>query len=105
MKSLLFIVLLVCAGAARAAAADVNIDQVGQKFDPKSVTIKVGDTLKFHNSDDVTHNIQITDADGNNEDAGLQKPGQDIAQTIDKAGTYSVHCAIHPRMKMTVEVK
>jgi plastocyanin len=87
------------------AAADIKIDQIGQKFDPNTATLKPGDTIHFVNGDDVTHNINIIDSDDNADDKGLQKPGQEIVQKFDKAGTYMVKCAIHPRMKMTVEVK
>ena len=88
-----------------AAAADIKIDQIGQKFDPNKVTLNPGDTLHFVNGDDVTHNINIIDSDDNADDKGLQKPGQEILQKFEKAGTYAVKCAIHPKMKMTVEVK
>lgn len=86
-------------------AADIAVDQIGQKFDPNSVTLKVGDTLHFKNGDDVTHNINVIDGDDNADDKGLQKPGQEIAQKFDKPGSYLVKCAIHPKMKMSVEVK
>lgn len=88
-----------------ALAADVPVDQVGQKFSPNNISVKVGDTIHFKNGDDVTHNIQVTNPDDDNDDKGLQKPGEEIAQLFDKAGNYTIHCAIHPRMKMTVDVK
>lgn len=88
-----------------AFAGEVSIDQVGQKFAPNTITIKPGDTIHFKNGDDVTHNIQVTSPDDDNEDKGLQKPGEEIKHTFDKAGTFAIHCAIHPRMKMTVDVK
>jgi plastocyanin len=88
-----------------ALAADVPVDQVGQKFSPNTISVKVGDTIHFKNGDDVTHNIQVTNPDDDNDDKGLQKPGEEIAQLFDKAGTYTIHCAIHPRMKMIVDVK
>ncbi len=91
--------------AAAASATDIPIDQVGQKFDPNKVSVKVGDKLMFHNSDDVTHNINVVDADDNNDDKGLQKPGETITNVFDKPGTYTVKCAIHQKMKMSVEVK
>jgi plastocyanin len=105
-RSCLALVAILAVSASRpAAAADVSVDQVGQKFSPNSITVKVGDTVHFKNGDDVTHNIQVTDSDDSNEDEGLQKPGEEIKQTFDKAGQFSVHCAIHPRMKMTIAVK
>lgn len=86
-------------------AADVAVDQVGQKFSPKEVALAVGDSVHFHNSDDVTHNINVIDPEGDSDDQGLQKPGQDINYKFAKPGTYDVKCSIHPKMKMTVTVK
>ena len=74
-------------------------------FDMDSASVKVGDTITFANKDDVTHNINVTSPDGDNDDKGLQKPGQDIKATFAKAGVYKVHCAIHPKMKMEVTVQ
>lgn len=100
--------ILACVFAATSLAAQANdtaIDQAGQKFSPDSVTIKAGDSMTFTNKDDVTHNIHIINAAGDSEDKGLQKPGENIKQTFDKAGEYQVRCSIHPKMKMTVTVQ
>lgn len=96
--------LALCA-AARAYAADVNVDQQGIHFSKTEVTIKVGDTMHFHNHDDVTHNIMVIDSDDEPEDQGLQKPGVVINKQFTDAGTFQVRCAIHPKMKMTVTVE
>jgi len=86
-------------------AADTTVTQSHTSFDVDDATIKVGDTIIFANKDDVTHNIQVTDSDGDNDDKGLQKPGEIIKQTFAKAGEYKIHCAIHPKMKMKVIVQ
>jgi plastocyanin len=85
-------------------AAEQAIDQVNQKFSVSSAEIKTGDSLKFTNHDDVSHNINVIDDDGNAEDQGIQKPGEVISKTFDKAGKFEIRCAIHPRMKMSVKV-
>jgi plastocyanin len=82
-----------------------EIDQVGQKFSQTSLSIPAGDTVHFVNHDDVTHNINVIDADDNAVDKGLQKPGETINQLFDKSGKFVVRCSIHPKMKMTVTVK
>jgi len=87
------------------AAAKLDIDQVGQKFSQTSASIAKGDSISWHNHDDVTHNINVIDASDNSDDQGLQKPGQDLSKTFDEAGHFEVRCAIHPRMKMTVDVR
>jgi plastocyanin len=102
---------LALAGALAAAlfsyayAAETDIEQAGQHFNQTSLAIAVGDTVHFHNLDDVTHNINVIDADGQPEDQGLQKPGEVITKRFDQAGNFVVRCAIHPRMKMKIEVK
>ena len=96
--------LLCCATFASAAGQDSFIDQHGLRFSLQSVSIKTGDTLHFHNSDDVIHNIMVLDADDDAKDEGLQKPGEVITAKFEKAGEYQVRCAIHPKMKMTVVV-
>ena len=91
--------------AFHANAAETVVNQSHTTFDNDEVKIKAGDTVVFTNKDDVTHNIQVTNSDGDNEDKGLQKPGETIKAAFAKAGDYKVHCAIHPKMKMTVTVQ
>src|SRR4051812_23529492 len=96
------VMLPVC--ALSASALETNIDQRGLRFSQTSVTLAVGDTLRFHNSDDVIHNIMVINSDDIPQDQGLQKPGEVIAAKFEEAGTFQVRCAIHPKMKMRVSV-
>lgn len=92
--------------AARIGLASVSqIDQVGQKFSQTSIAVHVADHLTFLNQDDVQHNVKLIDADGNEDDKGLQKPGESIDVGFNKAGHFTVRCAIHPKMKMQVDVQ
>jgi plastocyanin len=86
-------------------AGTQTIEQSGQQFSEKAVTIKPQDSLTFANHDDVTHNINVIDDDDNAVDLGLQKPGENLTHMFDKAGKFKVRCSIHPSMKMTVTVK
>jgi plastocyanin len=86
-------------------AAGVTIDQSGQQFSEKSVTLSPGDTVTFANKDDVSHNITVVDDDDDTADLGLQKPGENLTYKFDKAGRFKVRCSIHPSMKMIVTVK
>ena len=98
------IACLLCCASFAWAGQDGFIDQHGLRFSQESLSIKVGDTLHFHNTDDVIHNIMVLDADDVATDEGLQKPGEVITAKYEKAGEYQVRCAIHPKMKMTVAV-
>jgi plastocyanin len=86
-------------------AANTVVTQSHTSFDVDDASLTKGDTITFSNKDDVTHNIQILDSEGNMDDKGLQKPGEDIKAKFDAPGEYKVHCAIHPKMKMTITVK
>lgn len=88
-----------------AQAGSIDVDQVGQKFDKPSVTIKAGDTINFLNSDNVNHNVTVVDADGGADDKGIQKPGVTVPVTFSKPGDYMIRCSVHPRMKMQVKVE
>jgi cytochrome c peroxidase len=91
--------------AAALQAATTTIEQSGQKFSERSVSIATGDSLMFANHDDVTHNINVVDDDDDATDLGLQKPGDSLTYKFDKAGRFKVRCSIHPSMKMAVIVK
>ena len=87
-----------------AQASEVVIDQQNKEFSQKSVTIKVGDSLKFVNKDDIVHEVHSS-TDGYDFDLGAQKPGSDTTYTFDKPGKVKVRCAIHPKMKLEVTVE
>jgi plastocyanin len=86
-------------------ANNLTIDQSGQLFSEKSLSLKPNDSVTFANRDDVSHNITIVDDDDEAVDLGLQKPGQSLSHLFDKAGRFKVRCSIHPSMKMTINVK
>lgn len=86
-------------------AAGLTVDQAGQQFSEKTVSLSAGDEVIFTNHDEAAHNISIIDADDGNENLGLQKPGKSISFTFSKHGKFKVRCSIHPGMKMTVNVQ
>ena len=98
-------IVALAAFAACVHAASVSIDQSGQQFSEKSLSVATGDSIVFNNRDDVTHNINVINADDDAADLGLQKPGQSLTYKFDKAGRFKIRCSIHPSMKMTVSVK
>jgi plastocyanin len=86
-------------------AATTTVEQSGQQFSEKSLSLAVGDGITFANHDDVTHNINVINDDDDAADLGLQKPGENLTYKFDKAGRFKVRCSIHPSMKMSVNVK
>ena len=85
-------------------AANHIVDQKGKTFIPHSLSVAVGDTITFKNSDPFAHNA-YTDDEANEFDIGMQKPGVDAKVTIKAAGKFNVECAIHPNMLLEVTAK
>ena len=92
-----------------AHAADYTVEQKNKAFlysgaKARTLKIKVGDVIHFKNLDSNFHNV-FSLSDAKLFDLGSFPQGQSRSVTFDKAGTVEVECAIHPEMKMTVEVK
>ena len=65
--------------------------------------IKVGDSVIFRNDDPFFHNIYSL-SDTQTFDLGSYPQGQSRRATFTKPGKVEVECAIHPAMKMEIEV-
>ena len=85
-------------------AANHTIDQKGKTFIPHSVSVSVGDTITFVNSDPFAHNA-YTDDESNEFDIGMQKPGNDVQVPVKGSGQFVIECAIHPNMLLEVDAK
>jgi plastocyanin len=102
-KLALFALVILAGLSVGALAANLAISQKGRMFSSESVTIKKGEILTFVNDDTVPHNIFST-SKGNEFNLGSQSPGVSTDVTFKEVGEAQVICAIHPRMKMTVNV-
>ena len=107
MKPWIIIVASVLAAAplaAWAAGKVVVVDQNKLQFSMPEAVIKVGDQIRFTNSDRTSHNLMISLA-GAPTNSGLQQPGEPFEMPFTRAGTYQVICGIHPKMQMKVVVQ
>ena len=93
----------VAALAGPAGAEEVEVSQKGKSFQPGELKVKVGDTVVFHNDDEITHNI-FSRSENAEFNLKMQPPGEDLKYTFAKPGTALVRCAIHPKMKLVVQV-
>lgn len=91
--------------AFQASAAETMMDQKNLKFIPDAVTISVGDTIRFKNSDRFSHDVTIVSPDGTSDDKGLVKYKEEFAVSFAKTGTYKVHDRLHPTMTAVVTVQ
>jgi plastocyanin len=88
-----------------AGTSDVMVGQKNREFTVKEAHVKPGGTVKFVNDDTVAHNIIVTMPGGKLQNTGVQEPGQSASMQFTEPGKYDVECAIHPQMKMTVNVQ
>jgi plastocyanin len=71
-------------------------------YSPPTVTVKVGDSIAWMNSDSITHTATASNGAFN---TGNVAPGSTSAPvTMTTAGTFDYMCTIHPSMTGTVVV-
>lgn len=100
--SIMVAALLLVAAPSAASAATIGVRIVERGFSPTSVTISVGDTVRWTNRDRVNH--QIVAATGAFASPVL-RPGQSYSFTFRAAGTYRYRDALEPAERGTVVVK
>lgn len=92
--------LVVGMGAGTAAAADQDVAISGFSYSPGTVTINVGDSVTWTNSDAQAHT-----ATGDGWNTGDLGNGDSGSITFRTAGTFDYMCGIHPAMRGTVVVR
>jgi plastocyanin len=70
-------------------------------FNPTAVTVTVGSTVTWTNTDPTTHTVTFDDGP----DCGRLAQGATVSNTFSAAGTFAYHCTIHSFMKGTVTVQ
>ena len=83
----------------------VTVDIPAIVFDPADVTVKVGGTVKWTNSDDIPHTVTKDGGPGADFDSGSLDAGATFEQTFDEPGTVDYLCTIHPGQAGTVTVE
>jgi plastocyanin len=102
------IALLLVAGSSRVTASDqpsaanaaVKIDNF--VFGPQAITVPVGTTVTWTNSDDIPHTAVSTDGVFKSK---VMDTDEKFSYTFTEAGTYSYYCSVHPKMTGQVVVK
>jgi plastocyanin len=89
--------------AGPAGAATTKTVNIYSYFSPKSVTITEGDTVKWVNRDNDTH--QVYAYKGQFVSPILKAKGGSYSFTFKAAGTYTYKDELHPKMTGTVTVK
>ena len=88
--------------AASSSGGGVAIKMQNIAFDPKAVTVKVGQKVTWTNDDSVDHNV--TSQSGETIKSDNFGKGATFSFTPKKAGTIKYVCTIHPGMTATLTV-
>jgi plastocyanin len=86
-----------------ARAETFEVIQKNKTFSVPKLKAKVGDTIVFKNDDPFFHNI-FSLSETQTFDLGSFPQGQSRKLTLAKEGKVEIECAIHPEMKLIVEV-
>ena len=102
-KIRLSLLALILTCAMPALAGDATVGQAKKAFTVGVLKAKVGDTVTFRNDDEFAHNV-FSLSDAQSFDLGSYKKGELRTVKLTAPGTIEVECAIHPEMKMKIEV-
>jgi plastocyanin len=83
-----------------AAIAAVKIDNF--VFGPQTLTVPVGTTVTWTNSDDIPHTSVSTEGVFKSK---VLDTDEKFSYTFSKAGTYPYYCTIHPKMTGKIVVQ
>ena len=104
VASAMFVAAAISASSAAAAIIEVHLKD--QNFNPKIVSAKSGDTIVFHNDDNVLHSVFLPD-DEALLPAHFIEPHTSYEVVIPPAAepaTYKLVCTIHINMKGTLQI-
>jgi len=87
--------------AAAPAAGGGTVSIANFAFAPASMTVAVGTTVTWTNTDSAGHTVTAADGSFKSDKLGT---GATFSQTFAKAGTYAYHCSIHSSMTGTITV-
>jgi plastocyanin len=94
--------MLILAGITpSASAADQSVTIANFNFSPTTLTINVGDSVTWTNSDPVAH---TTTSDSSVWNSGPLAQGGTFQRTFSEAGLFNYFCSIHPSMRGTILV-
>lgn len=80
-----------------------ELEQRGQRFDPRMVVIPVGSSVSFPNSDPIFHNV-FSLSGAKKFDLGYYPAGRTRMVKFDKPGVVQVYCHLHSNMYAAIVV-
>jgi plastocyanin len=107
MKRVMGLMLAMTIGLTAVALAEKDADGPAvtikeMKFSPRSLTIKIGQTVTWTNADSRDHTVVADDGTFQSENLGK---GDSFSHTFKDAGKFPYVCSYHPRMKGQIIVE
>jgi plastocyanin len=94
---------------AEAASFDIQIPSDSYKFIPDKLTIKAGDTIRWHNNSDRKHVLSSVPGSGVSDELEIFSdefhPGTIYSHTFKEPGEYPYFCFIHNKMTGIITVR
>lgn len=88
-------------GVAPTAPAGTSVRMAGSRFEPATIAIAPGETVRWFNDDTAPHTVTASDGTW---DSGNLSPGASFERRFATPGTYSYVCRYHPWMTGEVQV-
>ena len=91
-----------------AGGKTVEVSMKDFKFNPGSITVDKGATVKWTNDDSAGHDVTKTGGPGpdfSSGDPGGLNPGDTYEETLHTAGTIDYVCTVHADMKASITVR
>ena len=86
-------------------AGPAEMDQYGRTFIPRLLVVREGQTVRFKNSENELHNVNVTDESGVTIfNVGMPILGGTFDHRFERAGDYAVRCNVHQEMAATISV-
>ncbi len=88
-------------GSGPTAPAGTSVRMAGSRFEPATLTVAPGSTVRWFNDDALPHAVTATDGSW---DSGNLAPGGQFERRFDSPGTYAYLCRYHPGQTGTIVV-
>ncbi len=88
-------------GSGPTAPAGTSVRMAGSRFEPVTLTVAPGSTVRWFNDDALPHTVTATDSSW---DSGNLAPGGQFERRFDSPGTYAYLCLYHLGQTGTIVV-
>ena len=88
-------------GPGPTAPAGTSVRMAGSRFEPTTLTVPPGSTVRWFNDDALPHTVTAADSSW---DSGNLAPGGSFERRFDSAGSYAYLCRYHPGQTGTIVV-